>query len=344
MNPPISQPARDSVRDVVRAGAVLLVALLLFTVTGAMRGVDPNAFAAVQGLDLKINFQSNPALPIVSTGSATRFVFVLPANAKCSGDSATQGFRVRSYMVRLPKDLTTLQFDASGPVPSLLGANLSQPLWNQGTPLVEANTAVGTGALFQIPDFDFGLYTINEAPAGDYAIGLACTTAAGVLDNFFNANITLTASASDPGGFTWGPTVAGGGGGTTTTAQATTTTAQATTTTAQATTTTAQATTTTAQATTTTAQATTTTAQATTTTAQATTTTTAQATTTTARPTTTTSVRPTTTVKGDDDHHDRPEKPRKCEKATSKGRGKCEKSGPSWFFRPLAALQARGLS
>ena len=269
--------------------------------------------------------------------SATSVLVSLPADAACTGDSASDGYNVTSFMVPSSVDLTTLQFDpVAGPIPTGTGASFRQPLYavGSGSALTgmqtqNAGTPGGPGVIIQPPAFDFGAsagFTPGQIPAGDYKVGIACILGGPSdtqLDKFWTAIITVTA---DPGGgpsqITWfdennPPTTTTTTPGSTTTTEpgSTTTTeppASTTTTVDPGTTTTtappASTTTTTPGATTTStappASTTTTTPGATTTTAPpaSTTTTAAPTTTTTAPPATTTTTAPpattTTTVAG----------------------------------------------
>jgi hypothetical protein len=223
--------------------------------------------------------------PLSSGGSATPFALVLPSGAACPGDSATDDYRVQTYMVPSTVSPGTLTFDPNGPSPQGVGADFRQPLFDtSGNPVVNRLTDIATGTISGLPTFDFAVYGPDGpdlVPAGTYNVGVACTLNL-VLERYWNVQLVFTADPADePSGITW--TVVG--------AAAPTTTMPVMTTTTEGPTTTTEATTTTTTSTTTTESPTTTIASTTTTTTEATTTTT-----TTEAPTTTTDLTSTTTT------------------------------------------------
>ena len=83
--------------------------------------------------------------PVTSGGSATQFTLALPAQAHCSGDTATGGFHVYSYLIPAATDLHAVSFVNH---PSS-GFGLVDPL---GTYYGPVNTAIGTGQIVSIPN------------------------------------------------------------------------------------------------------------------------------------------------------------------------------------------------
>lgn len=206
---------------------------------------------------------------LTSGGSATQFNLKPPAGSTCTGDSATGGYRVQTYMVPTSVNPADLTFNALGPLfPAGTDASLYRSaLYNtSGSLVVNLTTGIadasGGGLVTSnLPVMSWGAIpgTRPTPPAGTYNVGIACTRSAGsVMDKYWNIELTVTADATDsPAGITWS---------TVTTPVVTTTTAAATTTTAASTTTSTTAsasTTTVAGATTTIDQATTTVAAAT---------------------------------------------------------------------------------
>jgi hypothetical protein len=289
-------------REIVRACAILAVAVMAVTIVSAVRSsshvdaaTNAGALQILTGPDAPVT-----GVPLAGGNSNTRFNLEPPAGAACTGDSATGGYRIQTFMVPAAVDVNTLTFDANGPTPFTTGAALRVPLFAQGTPFVDGNTAIGTGGLTGIPAFDFGIFAAPDgtalAPPGTYTIGLACTKGPASptqLDKFWTVQVTFSAG---PGGSILWITGTPPPPPTTTTTTTTTTIAPTTTTIAPTTTTIAPTTTTIAPTTTTIAPTTTTIAPTTTTTVAATTTTVAATTTTAAATTTTTTVAPTTTT------------------------------------------------
>jgi hypothetical protein len=149
--------------------------------------------------------------PLTQGGSADTFTVSLPAQAACSGDTATGGYHVYSYLVPAGTNLSTVTFNGH---PSS-GYGLYE---STGKYYGAINTAVTTGQIIGIPnDFAWAplvthagvslstlLYTGSGSSAsGVWETGLACATSAGVVSDNWNTQITFSHSSSDPNGFTW---------------------------------------------------------------------------------------------------------------------------------------------
>ena len=160
---------------------------------------------------------SNPTTnqPLASGGSTTVFGVDLPAQAACSGDTATGGYHVFSYLVPETTDVTTITF--VGGTPST-GLGLADGSGYYGS----ANTAPTTGQIINIPaDFEWAdLSNLGataaslDANGGAWNTGLACANTSGAVTDFWNSVVTFTVSGSDPSGFVW--SAVPGTGGTTT--------------------------------------------------------------------------------------------------------------------------------
>jgi hypothetical protein len=224
--------------QVLALAAALLVAgtILVFSTSGA------DAAGTSSGAAVPTDPTQNT--PLTSGGSSTTWTLNLPAQASCSGDTASQGFHVYSYVVPSGVDPSTLTFNpASGP--------------SQGFPLVDVsgsaylanNTAAVTGQVIQIPNFNWNLFATTDQggtklalPPGDYNVGLACADTNGQGDRFWNVVLTFAASGSDPNGETWttstgptsttAPTSTSSSGGSTTTSSTSSSSSDSTTTTA----------------------------------------------------------------------------------------------------------------
>ena len=162
------------------------------------------------------------------------FSVALPANAACTGDTATGGYHVYSYLVTQGTAVSSLTFTTHP-------ANGYGIVNNTGVYYGPINTAINTGQIVSIPtNFEWGpwvsvdnvalstfLYT--GGTSGVWEAGLACADSTGVLSDYWNTEVTFTASATDPSGFTW--TAVPGVPGTTPTTTTTTTSTPGTTTT-----------------------------------------------------------------------------------------------------------------
>ena len=218
---PVSNPPQSRfARPVVRATAALAAALLTLTVVSAIRaGSNASAAGANAGplLVLVPPGQPTAGQPLNSGGSGTAFALAPPTGAACTGDSATGGYRVQSYMVPASVNPSTLTFDANGPIPAGIGANLRLPLFGSAgqSPFVDQTTAVATtlgggGLLVNLPSFSYAVFAPDGpsfVPPGTYNIGFACTL--GVAsptqqDKFWNVQMTFSTTPADlPAGITW---------------------------------------------------------------------------------------------------------------------------------------------
>lgn len=246
---------RRLARDVARAGALVSAAMLLLGLTSV--GHQAVNAASSGTLVVKSGSSTNPNALVTGGGSATRFRLEPPTGAACSGDTATGGFTVSSFIAPAAAAVESLGWDP------LVGPTSGNPavsaLFDQGTAFVSINTTIQDGALTNLGAFDFSGFTADVLVPGDYNVGYACVTKTGTLDKYWSVGFTFAA------GLNW--TVVANTPTTTTSSTSTTVSGATTTTVRSATTTTVRnATTTTAAATTTTAAATSTTAAATSTT------------------------------------------------------------------------------
>ena len=305
-SPSTSGPRRPQAREYLRAAVALSVALLTVGVIAARGRTEPSAFAATNaGPAAIVNPPGAPGagLPLAGGTVNTPFVLAPPVGAACTGDSASDNYRVHSFMVPASVDPNTITYDADGPFPQALGASLRAPLFSATfSPVVNVLTAVKTptspgGLLTGLPVLSFAALDGADVPAGNYLIGYACVQApAGlpaVLDRWWSAQLTIGAGISWTSGVITPPT---------TTTLAPTTTVAASTTTVAASTTTVAASTTTVAASTTTSTSTTVPRSTTTTVPRSTTTTVPRSTTTMPATSTTIPGATTTTVDDDDDH------------------------------------------
>jgi hypothetical protein len=118
-------------------------------------------------------------------------------------------------------DPGALTFNATGPVQDAAG-DPAFPLvettllpaggtGSPGSPYVgHANQPTTANVFFDYtPKFDDTVYSIDgrlgtaTLPAGTYNIGIACATATGAVDTFWNAQVTVTANSQDAAGEVW---------------------------------------------------------------------------------------------------------------------------------------------
>jgi hypothetical protein len=137
-----------------------------------------------------------------SGGSRAVFAVEPPAGAKCPGDTAHKSFLVNSYLVRKGTSPTSVNF--RGGVPSR-----GYGLITDGAYYGAINTARDTGALFTLPEHaTWSRLTTddvfpNRESSTTWETGIACADATGAVQRYWNAEVTFTADAKDPGGYEW---------------------------------------------------------------------------------------------------------------------------------------------
>jgi len=192
----------------IRAFVLTATAVTVGSAGLALNAMPSASATAIAGTAQIVN-PSNAA-PLSTGGSATSFTLKLPNGSACTGDSAASGYRINSYIVPQSVPLDSLKFNADGPVPAT--GQFRGPLYDTGqSPYVQIQTANavpagGPGPIIQpLPAFNFAVYdtTTFPIPPGVYNLGIACTlgaeTSATQLDKYWNAVMTITADASDPG-------------------------------------------------------------------------------------------------------------------------------------------------
>ncbi len=202
---------RRPTRGHVRRFATLAVAVLAATATvvTVAATATPAGASTVNGIATIASPGTTTAL--TSGGSTAPFTVSLPSQSACTGDTATDGYHVYSYLVPEGTDLSGVTFVG---FPST-GYGLVE---TTGTYYGAVNTAIGTGQIIGIPnDFEWGplvaddgvplstlLYSGSGATAsGVWEAGLACANTSGVLTDDWNTEVTFTASSTDANGFTW---------------------------------------------------------------------------------------------------------------------------------------------
>lgn len=209
-----------SLRRLVRGRDLSLVVVALaaamLTTTGFAAVQPPQASAAENagGLTLATPVGATGASdPVTEGGSALPLVLTLPNGAACTGDSASGGYRVQTFMVPASVDLETLRFGSNGPVKPAGAEGIWYPLFSTASnPLVNlltdvATTPSGPGTISGLPLVDFAVYSPGDLPAGDYAVGVACTlgnqSAEDQLDRFWVVQMTFADDTEDPAGVAW---------------------------------------------------------------------------------------------------------------------------------------------
>jgi hypothetical protein len=147
-----------------------------------------------------------------SGSSSTQFQINLPGTAACSGDTATHGYHVFSYVVQSSVNPETLNFStgAASVGAALIGAD--------GVPYEAQADGVQTGVIIALPFFNWSPYVGDFGPghdlsAGTWNVGIACANGTGAIDipgsagnnggfNFWNYQISFKAVGTK-GNFSW---------------------------------------------------------------------------------------------------------------------------------------------
>ena len=114
--------------------------------------------------------------PSSGSSASTSFGVSLNGSSSCPGDGVA-GYRWQTFLIDASVDLQTVQFDATGPVPSLPAdsSKFSEALFDTSSVKVLAKTpSVGTGAITGIPTMSF--VGNGAVPDGTYHLGVACTS------------------------------------------------------------------------------------------------------------------------------------------------------------------------
>ncbi len=154
----------------------------------------------------------------ITSGIATQqYTITLPAQAKCSGDTATAGYHVYGYVLHVAGMVTktslTTAVKALDPVNGVPSQWL--PLTDSGGNFYgPANTAIGTGQITNVPlNLEWAplnsLLVANSLPplygtkSSTYQVGIFCANSSNKVVDFWNMPFTFTKGSKAQGGFTW---------------------------------------------------------------------------------------------------------------------------------------------
>ncbi len=192
-----------------------LTALVLPAAASAVLGVTPGSTSAGASTLDGVATKASPGTSryLDSGGPKTEFTVSLPAQAACSGDSQSDGYRVFSYLVEPSVNITTVTFHGGLPDSSAHEYGLVEA---DGTYWGDKNTAPTTGQVIDVPnDFEWGLLVGDDGVAlhtllyqdgdtrGVWEAGIACTIGTGPVTDYWNTQVTFTASSSQPNHFSW---------------------------------------------------------------------------------------------------------------------------------------------
>ena len=187
---------RTGAATLLLSGASLLGLAVLSagaaTAAGSVTSVDPST--------------NTPLSTTKQQPAATVFSANLPSGAACPGDTASNAYHVYSFLVPTGTDPASVSFASNGP--SLGNGGYFDNSGYQGP----FNTAVKTGQVVGLPnDLQWSTY---PGPVSDltgtksWDAGWACADGKGVVQRYWDQQVTFTASTSDPNKFTWTATAA----------------------------------------------------------------------------------------------------------------------------------------
>lgn len=146
--------------------------------------------------------------PLESGDGTTKFFVRLPPGASCPGDSASDQWRINSFLVPVDEDPLQLLFGSSGPEPPWTSGRY--PLFNQDNGLaislgmLRQNSSAGSpGLINQIPQTSFTMLALNNFAGGRYRLGIACTYFAQTTQ-YWDRQIVMTGAPNgQPNELTW---------------------------------------------------------------------------------------------------------------------------------------------
>ncbi len=181
----------------VPAGVLMATGALFLIFTVGASAATVNGTATIE--------TSSDTAMTYPAGSTTPFTVTLPSGAACSGDTATDGYHVYTYMVTQGTGIAALTFIGH---PSA-GYGIYN---NSNTYQGPFNTAPSTGVVQTLSvNLEWGPAVVAGkiplatllANGGVWEVGVACANSTGALTDNWNIEITFSASGSDPDGFVW---------------------------------------------------------------------------------------------------------------------------------------------
>lgn len=162
----------------IASRVVVVVALLagLIVVAVAPASAEPSApvGSGVASPVAVVNGSVSLA-PGSGTTAGTDFGVSLNGSTSCPGDGGA-GYRWQTFLIDSSVDLQTVQFDATGPVPSLPAdvGKFSQALFDtSAVKVLDRSPAAATTTVGPIPTMSFA--SNGPVPDGTYHVGVVCT-------------------------------------------------------------------------------------------------------------------------------------------------------------------------
>ncbi len=200
----MSSPAnrRRGVVPALLCGLAVSVSLALGASAAAQEPVT--AGPAVDAGDVVVVAADDPTRALEGGGSASEFTLRPPLDASCPGDSASENWRISSFIIPAEDDPTELVIGPFAPE--------GDGRW----PLYKANTSAyinealeqdfergNPARILPLPPLSFAVFPTDILPPGRYTIGLVCSQWK-VADRYWDTDIEIIADPGDePGRFRW---------------------------------------------------------------------------------------------------------------------------------------------
>jgi hypothetical protein len=137
------------------------------------------------------------SLPINEGDSNTIITFRLPDDARCGGDSLSDGWRIHSFLVPEGTDLSSLQYDNIRPI----GGEFNLVMRTAAGSLfvhefTDTKGADGLAWPGEIPPLTFQFWDPQIFPPGRYHAGIACAPESAVVERYWDTTIIVTEDTS----------------------------------------------------------------------------------------------------------------------------------------------------
>lgn len=183
--------------------AAMMISTLSLSATVAAQEQVPTGPAEDVG-DVVVVAADDLTRQLSGGGSAAVFTLRPPADASCPGDSASDNWRISSFIIPADDDPAELVIGPFAPE-----GEGRWPLYRATTSAyineaLEQNFEPGDPArLLPLPPLSFGVFPTDVLPPGRYTIGLICSQWK-IAEKYWDTEILITEDVDDePGGFRW---------------------------------------------------------------------------------------------------------------------------------------------
>lgn len=188
----------------MRATLVALLGLVVATAGASLAGVTPASASTTDGTaTIETPSLGTLAYPAASTA---QFTVSLPAGAACTGNTSSDGYHVWTYLVPVGTNVSSVTIVNEFPS---TGYGIFDATGSYAGPY---NTAISDQITTLPNNFEWGPFVnqnsllsaiLDNSTTGVWNAGIACANSSGVITDYWNTQVTFTASNTDPNGFTW---------------------------------------------------------------------------------------------------------------------------------------------